>query len=626
MRIVRISGGLGNQMFQYAFSLALKAAGNSDVKLDLSAYSRKANYNGIDLIHNGFELTNLFNINFCEANKKEVARLSYQPKSILYRFLRKYFTKRTHFIDKLFSFQPVLFKLPNDDIYLEGDWQSEKYFLGIEDEIRKAFTFKKPLSPKSEKLANSLGKSSASIHIRRGDYLKTQTMNVCGIPYYKTAVRMLFDKTNITELLVFSDDLDWCRKELKLESFGAKVIYVDWNIGNDSWQDMALMSKCGNHIIANSSFSWWGAWLDSNKDKIVICPTVWDLRQLNPEIDKYYHFRYDDIIPSSWIKCPLYSNCVERIKNDKTEECILKPEYTPENASVLFPDKRLIEGTDLQKAQQVMLRILKVFDAICSKYNLTYWLDAGTLLGAARHEGFIPWDDDVDTVMPIDDYNKFLSIAEKELPFDMFFQTHETDPSHDITWAKIRDRFSYMDDPGGPYPYCQGIPIDIFPVYLQTKNEFLHSNIRGLLPPFNNKPLKTSLRYSLKHNAYNFMWGTIQRFYKLLFKVPAIKMHYLRRIVSSGKNTETGFTYAPGSPWFIFFPENCVFPLSKIKFEDTCFFAPHDIEKYLTLYYGNWRKLPPENKRNIHNTKGIHITDAGPKPDVHSLKWEDYHK
>ena len=117
-------------------------------------------------------------------------------------------------------------------------------------------------------------------------------------------------------------------------------------------------------------------------------------------------------------------------------------EYMPEKAAELFPDERLKEGTDLQKAQRVMLRILKVFDAICKKYELTYWLDAGTLLGAARHGGFIPWDDDVDVAMPVDDYKKFCEIAPKEMPYDMFFQTKQTDSKHDITWAKIRDRIS----------------------------------------------------------------------------------------------------------------------------------------------------------------------------------------
>ncbi len=305
MRIVKISGGLGNQMFQYAFSLALKAAGNTDVQLDLSTYRAKSDYNGIDLVHNGFELTELFDVQYKEASPKDVAHLSYQPTNLLNRVLRKYFTKKTHFIDKKSSYQPELLLMKDHDIYFEGNWQTEKYFQSIEDQIRKAFTFKKHLSPESENLAASLSTNCASLHIRRGDYLKTQTLNVCGKDYYLNAVKMLLEKTYITELLVFSDDMDWCRSELKLEEFGTKVIYVDWNKGNDSWQDMALMSKCKNHIIANSTFSWWGAWLDPNIDKIVICPEIWNLRQLNPNIDKYYRCEYGDILPEKWIKCPI---------------------------------------------------------------------------------------------------------------------------------------------------------------------------------------------------------------------------------------------------------------------------------------------------------------------------------
>ena len=292
-------------MFQYAFSLALKASGNRDVQLDLSAYRAKSDYNGIDLVHNGFELKVLFNADFTEASPKDVARLSYQPTNLINRVLRKYFTKKTHFIDKKSSYQPELLSLNEHDIYFEGNWQTEKYFLNIEDEIRETFTFKKKLSPESENRVASLDTNSASIHIRRGDYLKTQTLNVCGKDYYLNAVKMLLVKTNTTELLVFSDDMDWCRNELKLEEFCTKVIYVDWNKGADSWQDMAIMSKCRNHIIANSTFSWWGAWLDSNKDKIVICPEIWNLRQLNPNIDKYYRCEYGDILPEKWIKCPI---------------------------------------------------------------------------------------------------------------------------------------------------------------------------------------------------------------------------------------------------------------------------------------------------------------------------------
>ena len=298
---------------------------------------------------------------------------------------------------------------------------------------------------------------------------------------------------------------------------------------------------------------------------------------------------------------------------------------TQENAKNIFPDNRLSGGTTLRQAQLVMLRLLKIFDAICNKYNLQYWLDAGTLLGAARHDGFIPWDDDVDVMMPIEDYNKFLSIAEKELPYDIFFQTKKTDSKHDITWAKLRDRFSYMDDLGGPYPYSQGIPIDIFPAYKQTRLQFKYRNISGLLPPFNNKPMKPSLRYSLKHNAYNIVWGTAQFFMKGFLTIPFIRKKYENKVTTVTETNELGWCYDPERPWFQFFPENVVFPLSKIKFEDYEFSAPANVNEYLTIYYGDWQTPPPESKRDCHSVSGIHITDPGPKPNKHSLNWEEYH-
>lgn len=291
-----------------------------------------------------------------------------------------------------------------------------------------------------------------------------------------------------------------------------------------------------------------------------------------------------------------------------------------------FPDNRLEGETTLRSAQLVMLRILKVFDAICKKYNLKYWLDAGTLLGAARHDGFIPWDDDIDVAMPVEDYNKFLEIAENEMPYDMFFQTKKTDPEHDITWAKIRDRFSYMDDEGGPYPYNQGIPIDIFPMYIQTQRQFKHRNIAAMLPPWENEPLKTSPRYSKKHNLYNFVWGTAQRIMKMLFYIPIIKSAYTKFLHKQSESNIEGFGYDPERPWFQFFPTECVFPLSTIHFEDADFSAPCDVDRYLTIYFDDWRTPPPEGKRAVHSVNSIHLTDAGPKPDKHSLNWTDYHK
>lgn len=295
--------------------------------------------------------------------------------------------------------------------------------------------------------------------------------------------------------------------------------------------------------------------------------------------------------------------------------------YTDMNEFLHIPDERLSGGTVLRQAQLVMLRILRVFDAICKKHSLTYWLDAGTLLGAARHGGFIPWDDDIDVMMPLADYEHFCKIAPQELPFDMFFQTVHTDPEHDICWAKIRDRFSYMDDPGGPYNYNQGIPIDIFPGYLQTERQFKYRNLFGLLPPFNNAPLKPSKRNSWKRNAYFAVWGLIQSLIR-----PFIKLNAIQKLLQKwGVHGVKGFCYNPLLPWFQFFPEDVVLPVSKIQFEGYEFSAPANTDLYLTIYFGDWRKLPPVSKRHSHNIQGIHITDAGLKPHKSSLRWSDYH-
>ena len=126
-----------------------------------------------------------------------------------------------------------------------------------------------------------------------------------------------------------------------------------------------------------------------------------------------------------------------------------------------FPDNRLEGDSLLRQAQLVMLRLLKTFHALCEEEGLRYWLDSGTLLGAQRHGGFIPWDDDVDVMMPREDYLKFIGLAQQKLPFDMFLQTPETDQGFVCPWIKIRDRFSYLDEETGPYPYSQAIFIDI---------------------------------------------------------------------------------------------------------------------------------------------------------------------
>ena len=132
--------------------------------------------------------------------------------------------------------------------------------------------------------------SPISIHVRRDDYLSSKYVSgfggICTIEYYNKAVERIKEEVIDPVFYIFSDDINWCRENLKLE----QGVFIDWNTGKESWQDMFLMSQCKHNIIANSSFSWWGAWLNSNSEKIVIAPRIW------------WNGLKDDVVPDSWIR------------------------------------------------------------------------------------------------------------------------------------------------------------------------------------------------------------------------------------------------------------------------------------------------------------------------------------
>jgi len=294
MKIVKVLGGLGNQMFQYAFAKELEARSGERALLDLSRYEDYA-------LHNGFELERLFNVDFAAADESDIRRLSTQADSIVHRLRRKYLTKRTHYIDKHFGFNPEVFSLPGDRYY-DGYWQSEKYFANARDSIRRMYSFALPLGRKNLDLLASMPRPLCSLHVRRGDFLRSKNMNICGEPYYKNAICLIRERLQGGSIIVFSDDIDWCRASIDFSGIPAQ--FVDWNKGGESWQDMAMMARCDHNIVANSSFSWWGAWLNQNPDKVVVAPSVWNRRQLESK-DRYYHFSFDDIVPSGWFRADI---------------------------------------------------------------------------------------------------------------------------------------------------------------------------------------------------------------------------------------------------------------------------------------------------------------------------------
>jgi len=178
-------------------------------------------------------------------------------------------------------------------VYFKGFWQSEKFFADIADEVRAAFTFNaSAISAKTKAMAEQIAADpcAVSLHVRRGDYLQPKFYKdsgcVCQLPYYRNAVKGMLSRHPEAHFYIFSDDVAWARENLPAEG-----TYVDWNKGEDSWQDMFLMSRCKHNIIANSTFSWWGAWLNANKAKTVVAPCRWFMISEAP-----------DILPKEWVK------------------------------------------------------------------------------------------------------------------------------------------------------------------------------------------------------------------------------------------------------------------------------------------------------------------------------------
>ena len=278
VKIVKIKGGLGNQMFGYAFSLMLKKKHSSSIIL-------------LDLIdswyaHNGHEISKVFkHLKFHSYLHYRVLRRIYTTKHI-----RGLFTSILEPTKHNGAFRAEYLKDSNMFSIYDGFWQTEKYFKPIEQKLRKKFKFNfENLNQKSlEYLKIIQEKSSVSIHIRRGDYLLFQdTFDICTKEYYSKAKNYLESKYNGLTYFIFTDDLEWTTKYFNLS--GSYIIAC--NQGVDSWQDMCLMSNCKHNIIANSTFSWWGGWLNQNKNKTVIAPLTW----MN-NIDA------PDIIPDSWFR------------------------------------------------------------------------------------------------------------------------------------------------------------------------------------------------------------------------------------------------------------------------------------------------------------------------------------
>ncbi|WP_428024388.1 alpha-1,2-fucosyltransferase [Arcobacter sp.] len=272
MIVINLKGGLGNQMFQYAFAYAFAKKFNSNLLLS-------TNYFKHDLIRS-YQLYN-FNLTYNKLiNQDDLNFLS--NNFFLYE-------------EKNFCYSEI--KLQKSNIIFDGYFQSENYFKDYRKEILNEFKLSTTLCLKSKKYLNIINNSpiAVSIHIRRGDYISNEKTNAfhgtCDLNYYNKSINYILSEKKERNVIffIFSDDITWCKENF---TFLSKKIFVQLP-NNFEHEELYLMSQCKHNIIANSTFSWWAAWLNENKNKIIIAPNKWfNDKSMN---DK-------DLIPKEWKK------------------------------------------------------------------------------------------------------------------------------------------------------------------------------------------------------------------------------------------------------------------------------------------------------------------------------------
>ena len=296
MIMVKLMGGLGNQMFQYAAARRLANHHDTSLLMDLS-FLKNAHEKNTPRV---YELKHL-NIKANIALPDQIAEFTKntrkkRPSRILSHLRRVgLLPPRMHFYaEQHFQFDASVLDAP-DNTYMSGYWQSEKYFLGIEGIIRDEFVVITEADSWNREMAREIESTeSVSIHIRRGDYVSDSVISeyhgVCPLGYYQEAIDAIVSRVRSPHFYVFSDDPAWVRDNLKIRH---PLRYMDHNGLDQGHEDLRLMTLCRHHIIANSSFSWWGAWLSHNPGKIVIAPEKWfNKKDINTS----------DLLPDQWIK------------------------------------------------------------------------------------------------------------------------------------------------------------------------------------------------------------------------------------------------------------------------------------------------------------------------------------
>lgn len=287
MITMKLKGGLGNQLFQYALGRHLSIMHDTSLILDISSYNNdKLRDYALDL----FCLSKNITLKKLPASGTIFSKLKIRDALSLFSLCKE----QKLITEQKFNFMEEIF-LSSDDSELDGYWQSAKYFCSIEEIIRSEVKLKLPISPYIDSVIKNIkNTNSVSIHVRRGDYADNPTTNsyhgLCSPDWYHEASKLMLDKFKDCHFFIFSDDYEWTISNLKIDG---PSTYVSPSPKGSEAEDLIAMSCCNHNIIANSSFSWWGAWLNPNKEKQIIAPSKWFLKGDHDT---------RDLLPDSWIK------------------------------------------------------------------------------------------------------------------------------------------------------------------------------------------------------------------------------------------------------------------------------------------------------------------------------------
>jgi len=295
MVITKVIGGLGNQMFQYAAGRALAYRLGTPLKLDVSGFEFYLENKNVDFRHYHLSHLNIVEDIATEEDLSHFKDKLTKKSSRIKNFFIKIIGNKDYMVykEKYFHYDKKFSRL-DGNIYISGYWNSENYFMSIKDIIKTEFSYKSRPDIKNRYVLDKINSlNSIGVHIRRGDYISNYKANrlhgVCDISYYQHCIKHISEKVSNPHFFIFSDDIDWARENLSLPF---PMTIVDYNGPLDGHEDMRLMSHCKHQIIANSTFSWWAAWLNSNPDKIILAPKQWF------RLEKY---NIKDLLPEGWI-------------------------------------------------------------------------------------------------------------------------------------------------------------------------------------------------------------------------------------------------------------------------------------------------------------------------------------